>query len=171
MRERGQIPALNSWSALCPSPDGSAPTRLAVLVLQLMHLQTLAGFPWNLEHTALAARMLRTCIIPVFSPQHMPVSTFYTISFQLLDPDAAVMPSNYASYLLSQGSSLLLCTISSLFRELPVLHFLTAYFHPRELLHSFPDLSDAHYFVISILLCDCAGGKRHSGSFSFWDVN
>lgn len=51
------------------------------------------------------------------------------------------MPSNYASYLLSQGSSLLLCTIFGLFWELPVLiRFLTAYFHPRELLHRFPDL-------------------------------
>lgn len=51
------------------------------------------------------------------------------------------MPSNYAAYLLSQGSSLLLCTVFGLFWELPVLvRSLTMNFHPRELLHRFPDL-------------------------------
>lgn len=73
--------------------------------------------------------------------RHVPVPTSRTISFQLPDPAAAIMPSNYAAYLLSQGSSLLLCTVFGLFWELPVLvRFLTMNFHPRELLHRFPDL-------------------------------
>jgi len=64
------------------------------------------------------------------------------------------MPSNYASYLLSQESSLLLCTIFGLFWELPVLiHFLTAYFHPRELLHHSPDRCQLLIILLFLLFC------------------
>ena len=89
------------------------------------------------------------------------------------------MPSNYASYLLSQGSSLLLCTIFGLFWELPVLiRFLTAYFHPRELLHRFPDLCQMLIILLFLLFRltvlvgrDTQVIHRFSYSQISWDIS